>query len=302
MENRLTFEPELYDVGRDPLEKNNLAGAYPEIAGDLGARAREYFEHVYELHRERKIVPSKDSLLPSSAFHLDFSTTMITDAKLKQIITPHIEKLNLRDCLLITDESVAAALQRCPSLEELNLQGVTDVTDEAFEIQEPREKLRSLNISHAQISDSGLEKLVSSCPNLTFLSLQGKKLTDRGMKALSKCRHLVRLKILEAEQISEEALIGVVNNNRHLGHLVVQGCQNLSDRFLEALQDHPLELLWILDAPLLTDAGVAYLAKLPIRFLTLEGCPLLTDKTVSELSQLNLESAYLNCPGLVHLY
>ncbi len=211
-----------------------------------------------------------------------------------------MEKLNLRDCLLISDEGVAFLLAKCECLEELNLKGVTDVTDEAFE-QLPRERLRTLHISEAALSDLGLEKIVKVFPNLSILSLQGKNLTDRGIEALSQLRNLVRLKILQMDNISEEVLIGVLKNNPHLGHLVLQGCKNVSDRTLEALQTHPLELLWILDAPQLTDEGIGYLAKLPIRFLTLEGCSLLTDKSIASLKQLNLESAYLNCQGLVHL-
>jgi hypothetical protein len=194
---------------------------------------------------------------------------------------------------------VRDVLSHCSQLEELNLKGVTDITDHAF--QTPRAKLRTLHISEAAISDAGLEKIVHLYPNLSIVSLLGKNLTDHGMRALGRCCHLIRLKITEADNLSEEALISVLKNNPHLVQLVLQGCQNLSDRTLEALQGHPLELLWLFDAPRLTDAGIAYLSKLPIRFITLEGCPLLTDKSKKSLSQLNLEAAYVNCEGLVHL-
>ncbi|HEY5235228.1 MAG TPA: sulfatase-like hydrolase/transferase, partial [Rhabdochlamydiaceae bacterium] len=303
IENLLTQEGELYDVTADPEEKNNQAAAFPDVADALRQEATNYFQFVYDLHRNQKIIPATQGNSLPSAISFDFSTTMITDGELIQLASdsPKIEKLNLRDCLLITDAGVAAVLSKCTHLEELNLKGVTDVTGEAFELQAPRERLRTLHISEAAISDLGLEKLVSACPNLSILSLLGKNLTDRGMHALSGCRHLVRLKILQADNISEEALISVLRNNPHLGHLVLQGCKNLSDRTLEVLRGHPLELLWILDAPQLTDEGISYLSKLPIRFLTLEGCPLLTDKSIASLKKLNLESAYLNCQGLVHL-
>jgi len=300
IENLLTQEGELYDVTVDSQEKNNQAAAFPAVVGTLQKATQEYFQNIYELHRNKKIIPLAERSSPPSAVSFDFSGQMITDEELIQLSSnaPKMEKLNLRDCLLITDVGVAAVLSKCEHLEELNLKGVTDVT---FEFQASKERLRTLHISEAAISDLALEKLVSGCPNLSVLSLLGKNLTDRGIQALSQCRHLVRLKILQADNISEEALIGVLGNNPHLGHLVLQGCKNLSDRTLEALQAHPLELLWILDAPQLTDEGISYLTKLPIRFLTLEGCPLLTDKTIASLKKLNLESAYLNCQGLVHL-
>jgi phosphoglycerol transferase MdoB-like AlkP superfamily enzyme len=300
IENCLTQEGELYDIAADPQEKNNQAAAFPDVAKAFRKTTHEYFQNVYDLHQNQKIIPLAEEGIQPSAINFDFSGEMITDEELIQLASraPKMEKLNLRDCLLLTDAGVAAILSKCEHLEELNLKGVTDVT---FEFQAPKERLRTLHISEAAISDLGLEKLVRACPNLSVLSLLGKNLTDRGMQALSQCRHLVRLKILQADHISEDALIGVLRNNPHLGHLVMQGCKNLSDRTLEALQAHPLELLWILDAPQLTDEGISYLSNLPIRFLTLEGCPLLTDKTIASLKKLNLESAYLNCQGLVHL-
>lgn len=300
IENQITQESELYDLSLDPEEHNNQAAAYPDIVRSLRQETKDYFDLMYGLHRDQKLIPSEGGECPPSRVNFDFSGTMITDQELIQLAAdnPQMEKLNLLDCLLITDAGVSAILSNCDHLEELNLKGVTDVT---FEIQASRERLRTLHISEAAISDLSLETLVTGCPNLSVLSLMGKHLTDRGMQALSQCRHLVRLKILQAANISEEALVCVLRNNPHLGHLVLQGCKNLSDRTLEALQAHPLELLWIFDAPQLTDEGISYLSSLPLRFLTLEGCPLLTDKTIASLKKLNLESAYLNCQGVVHL-
>jgi phosphoglycerol transferase MdoB-like AlkP superfamily enzyme len=306
IENQLTLEGELYDLTADPQEKNNQVAAYPEVAESLRLEARNYFQYIYTLHQQQKIVPSEEGYCPPSALSFDFSTTMITDNELIQLASecPQMEKLNLRDCLLITDEAVAMILSKCTHLEELNLKGITDVTDKAFErgLEASRERLRALHMCSMPISDQGLEKLVRACPNLSVLSLQGKNLTNQGIQTLARCRHLVRLKILQADNASEDALIHILSNNPHLGHLVVQGCPTLTDRVLEALQAHPLELLWIFDAPLLTDAGIAYLGKLPIRFLTLEGCPLLTDKCIPYLSQLNLESAYLNCQEMMKVH
>ena len=185
-------------------------------------------------------MPAAESDCDPISLSLDFSTSMITDSELVLLASSHLEKINLRDCLLVSDAGIAAVLSKCTRLEELNLKGITDLTDLAFEIEGTLPRLRSLNISDAPISDQGLKKLVSTCPNLSVLSLQAKNLTDQGIHAMATCcRHLVRLKILQAEQVSEEALLGVLKNNPHLGHLVVQGC-NLTDRFLEALAHHPL--------------------------------------------------------------
>ncbi len=308
IENQLSHEGELYDLNTDAEEKINLADVFPQVAEKLRLETQEYFSYLYDLHQQQKIVPLQtEKVCPPSTLNLDFSTTMITDGELVQLTfdSPEVEKLNLHDCLLVGDEGIAALLSGCRRLEELNLKGITDLTDEAFErgLEEIRPRLRNLNISDAALSDRGLEVIARSCPNLSILSLQAKNLTDQSIEILShSCRKLVRLKILEADQISEEALLTLIQNNRELGHVTLQGCPRLTDRVLEALQHHPLELLWIFDAPLLTDEGVAYLAKLPIRFLTLDGCPLLTEKCIPYLSQLNLESVYLNCQGIVKVH
>ncbi|HEX4839572.1 MAG TPA: sulfatase-like hydrolase/transferase [Rhabdochlamydiaceae bacterium] len=301
IENQMTQKGELYDLSRDPGEQSNQADNHPEIVNVLRQDTKEYFELIYGLHRDHKLIPSEGGECPPSEVIFDFSTTMITDEELIQFAAAHpqLEKLNLRDCLLISDAGVSGVLSHCPQLEELNLKGVTDITDNGF--QTPLARLRTLHISEAAISDAGLEKIIHAYPNISILSLSGKNLTDQGMKALGRSCHLIRLKILQADNLSEKALIEVLKNNPHLVQLVLQGCQHLSDRTLEALQGHPLELLWLFDAPQLTDSGIAHLSKLPIRFITLEGCPLLTDKSKNSLSQLNLEAAYVNCQGLVHL-
>lgn len=299
IENRLLSVGELYDLDADPEEKNNLAPAYPEIAEELRLETQKYFTHLDQLYQQEKIAPPKNQKIsPISTFELDLSSTMVTDRELINL-DPKLERLHLRDCLLVTDEGIASVLSRYPNLEELNLQGITDLTDRAFAI--PHHKLRNLDISDAkEITDQGIETLTTFCPNLSILSLNGQNLTDRGLEAIARsCKHLVRFKLVQAHQITDEALMALFKNNPYLGRLVLQGCTNLTDKILDALKQHPIEQLWLYDAPRITDGGVAYLAQLPLRSLRLEECSQLTEKSVHHLQKLKLESLYLkNSHGL----
>jgi hypothetical protein len=122
----------------------------------------------------------------------------------------------------------------------------------------------------AQISDEGIERIIKCCPHALELSINGQNLTDHGIKIIGP--HLTRFKIIGADHISDEAMIALLKNNRHLGRLVIEGCKKLTDKTLEALMHHPIEQLWLIDAPEITDEGVAYLSKLPLKSLKLEGC------------------------------
>jgi arylsulfatase A-like enzyme len=299
IENRLTSEGELYQLNADPEEKNNIAERHPHIAESMRLETQKYFAQLDQLYQQDKIAPPKaEKNVSRSAFELDLSGTMITDRELADL-DAKLERLYLRDCLLVTDEGIAFVLSRCLYLEELNLQGMTDLTDQAFAV--PHHQLKSLDISDAkEMTDRGVEALTALCPNLSVLSLNGDKLTDRGIEAISRsCKHLVRFKLLQAHQITDKAVMAVIQNNPHLGRLVLQGCTNLTDEMLRALKQHPLELLWLADAPGITDEGVACLAQLPLRSLRFEGCPQLTEKSIHHLQKLKLESLYFkNCQGL----
>jgi arylsulfatase A-like enzyme len=288
VENRLTAEGVLYDLEADPEEKNNISEAQPEIAETLQHETRNYFAHLDQFYAQDQT----SQKMTASAYELDLSSLMITDRDLGDVDTKLL-RLSLRNCLLITDEGIASIFSRCLHLEELNLQGITDLTDRA--LAAAHSSLRNLDISDAEeITDAGIEQLARS-PRLSVLSLNGQRLTDRGIEALARhCQQLTRFKLLKAHQLTDAAFFALLQNNRHLGRLVVEGCTHLTDQFLKALREHPLELLWLVDVPRITDEGVACLTQLPLRSLRLEGCPLLTEKYLPDLRKMKLESLYLN--------
>jgi arylsulfatase A-like enzyme len=273
IENGLSKKGELYDLGQDPKEKNNLEADLPLVAEWLRADTRQFFAGIDQLYQ------NKECAIQATR-ELDLSSQLITDQALIDRLFPAIQKLNLQNCLLITDQAISSVLSHCSQLEELHLQGLTDLSDAMFAGAPLQNKLQAIHLPDAdKITDRGVGRLAQIAPRLGELSLNARSLTDEGIRAIAdSCHHLVRLKLFSAQAISEDVLIALFQNNPHLGRIVIDGGVHLTDRALVSLQKHPLELLWLFDAPLLTDRGLQALSHLPIRSLALRGCPLLRDR------------------------
>ncbi|MBI5273111.1 MAG: sulfatase-like hydrolase/transferase [Chlamydiia bacterium] len=266
MGNCLSLEEELYNLKHDPEERMNLAAHHGEMAEALRSETASFIADVDAFYAmlQHKEGPAPDPI------DLDLSQALISDEELQQKITPSVRRINLQDCLLLTNKGFSSVFSTCPLLEECNLAGITDLTEAP--VTEPHHRLMRLNISDAsQLSDVEIEKWVRLCPNLTSLSLNAENLTDRGIEAMSHhCRNLTRLKIFGGRQISDTALICLLQSNPHLGRVVLSGCVQITDCLLQHLREHPLEMLWLLNAPQITDTGLKYLAPLSIRSLVLK--------------------------------
>ena len=276
----LCMEGELYDLSQDAHETKNLAADFPAVAEQLRSETRQFFAGIDHLYQNMKKDPPR-----ASPCEMDCSEAMILDQELIDRVPSSIQKLNLQNCLLLTDRSIAYVLSHCPRLEELYLKGLTDLSDEVFDGVPFLNKLQLIHLpdAHRLTTDRGVGQLARLAPHLLELSLNARNLTDLGIRAIGQsCHHLIRLKLYEAHQITDEALIFLFQNNPHLGRVVIDGCDHLTDLALLSLQNHPIELLWIFDAPRLTDRGINDLAHLSIRSLAIKGCPLVTERFNSE--------------------
>jgi len=293
IENILSAEGELYDLHRDPQETRNLADIHRSRAESLRLETRRFFASLDAFYEKNLSSESNSNL------ELDFSDQLIADEELIEKVTPSVQRIRLENCLLLTDCGVASLFKKCPFLEAVNLKGI-DLADGMFE-NGVSQNLQILDISEArQISDRGLTILAKCCPYLTELAVNGRNLTDRAFVALGP--HITRLKLFEGIQITDEGFVKFLQNNKNLNRLAIYGCQQLTDRILIALKEHPVEQLWLFNAPLITDKGIADLVHTSIRSLVLTGCRQLTEKCIPNLQKLKLESIYIkDCPALDHI-
>ena len=239
---------ELYDLAEDPQEQYNLASLYPETAQELKRETHSFFSKIEGLY-------SVDRAIKFSPYCLDFSNSLIADWKLEKAASFKLHRVSLENCLLLTDLGIKRFLSQSPSLEELNLKGVTDITDGAFEILHPR--LKKLDLSDA-VYITG-KNFSSFSPSLQELSLNGKNGVELDMEGL------VQLKLLDASQINEDVLIRIIQKNRSLASLVIHQCDQLTDRILPFLEDLSLEILWLFGRHRMSGAGVESLNKMKIR-------------------------------------
>lgn len=113
---------------------------------------------------------------------LDLSLTRISDRGLRLLKNAQsIEELNLYFAEQISDEG-AAVVKNWKQLRGINLRG-TRITDSTLEFLAGVPTLEWLDIGWAQITDTGLDHLVS-LTNLRRLTMGGNKLTDTSLQFL----------------------------------------------------------------------------------------------------------------------
>jgi Leucine-rich repeat (LRR) protein len=113
---------------------------------------------------------------------LDLSLTRVSDRGLRALkAAPAIEELNLYFAEQISDEG-AAVVKNWKHLRGVNLRG-TKITDSTLEFLAGVPTLETVDVGWAQITDTGLDHLVS-LTNLRRLTMGGNKLTDTSLQFL----------------------------------------------------------------------------------------------------------------------
>lgn len=225
IQNRMTEEEELYDLTEDRIEKNNLILSHPEVAEKLRKKTASFFTNVDALYEGRLEAPGPH-------FCLDLSNALVTDEELEKQLKPEWIRVNLENCLLLTDRGIQALARCCPDLEELCLKGVPEITQRGF------------------------EEIAQRCPQLRELVVEVK-----GVSCLPFV-NLTRLKLFEADRITDEEMIAFCAKNPHLNRLVIHGSAQMTDRTLSALKALPLEQLWLYGAPRMTQAALSEFSSL----------------------------------------
>ncbi len=290
IENSLSSEGELYDLSRDPKETENLAAVHSTLAESLQKETHQFFSSLDAVYQK------PPSARTPSLLELDFSDQLITDEHLIDRVGESLRIIRLENCLLLGDIGIGSIFSICRNLEKLNLKGLSDLTDAAFDQAPVSTKLISLDLSDSErLTDPGVKKLAASFPCLESLFLNGNSLSGSGIEAIAReCRNLTHFKLFGAGNIAEASLIALFKNNLRLSRLTLSDCSHLTDESLFFLKQLPLEQLWLFNAPQITDRGISYLSETSIRSLSLTGCPKITENSLPDLKKLKLESLNLN--------
>ena len=181
-----------------------------------------------------------------------------------------LPQLKLNNCSLITDESILAVADYCPSMLEIDLHQCKQITNQSITalIRQGRQ-LRELRVGHCHtLTDNAFLDLPK---HVTFESLRILDLTG--------CHHL-----------RDEAVEKIIEASPRLRNLVLAKCREITDRAVVAITKlgKNLHYIHLGHCVQISDAAVIQLVRIcnRIRYIDLACCQRLTDASVKQLATL----------------
>ncbi|KAG0467339.1 hypothetical protein HPP92_018919 [Vanilla planifolia] len=149
-------------------------------------------------------------------------------------------ELVLISCSLLTGEMVDS-LASCEHLKSLHLGGCRSVGDHGLHSIAKLRELSSLDLSGADVTDSGLSALGLGCSPIVTLCLRGcKRVSDRGFRKLLAKDNLISktlstLELGSMAGVSDETIFRIVKTCRKISHLCIRHCFFVTDASVKAL-------------------------------------------------------------------
>jgi hypothetical protein len=263
-------EEELFDLAKDPDEKNNIAKEHPD-------KTRYFFNAVHS--HSFSGLPTQLTYDEAHLIH----HVMATDEELEKMILekPEVQIAHLNDSLLLTDRSVGRLFQNCPHLEHVNLSGTIDITDLAWaNFKGPNLKMARIDMLDCpRITTQGLTSLFNFCPHLHTLSICCANVTHFPDLSLSQ---LESLHIQQGHHLTDRDLFLFVERHARLEQLVLEECMHLTDESLKAVKG--LKRLRLFSCPSVTDEGLLELKSSNLVLLEIYNCPQISPTILKELS------------------
>ncbi|XP_058215131.1 uncharacterized protein LOC131326378 [Rhododendron vialii] len=152
--------------------------------------------------------------------HLNISKNMwLTDTTLENFgqVCPNLQFLSINGCPRLTNLGIGEVLKRCPAITQLNIDGLTQVSDFLRRNSDNSVvNLKTLNARGTHINDEGLAMIGNRCRNLQYLDIGlCKEVTDKGvMEVVTNCQRLRDINLIGCEKLSTYSYIlphGVFN-------------------------------------------------------------------------------------------
>ena len=196
--------------------------------------------------------------------------------------------LDLHECRAVTDVGIAAVLQVCTRLANLNLSVVYRISDEGLRhLCRSNATLRTVELARCRHIGDPTLRVLSSCSALQELSLAGCRVTDEGLHALSRCRSLNSLNLTDCDDVSDQGLVALAAGCQRLQTIVLSRCA-VSDLGVVALGENCTQLrnVVLFECTRVGDAGVAALAACSdLSRLNLFGCNKVTDGSIVSVAR-----------------
>lgn len=151
-----------------------------------------------------------------------------------------VRSLSFRQCQGV--RSLLACVAGASSLDELDLSGFADLTDEELNnlLASGKSGLATLNLSGCvKLTDNAVAAIISFCPSLEQLNLEGCcAVTDEGIGLLGQACHALRELYIGKCTISDKGILELVaSRGPFLRTLSLTGCAYITDRCLVDIED-----------------------------------------------------------------
>ncbi|KAF7153324.1 hypothetical protein RHSIM_Rhsim01G0030300 [Rhododendron simsii] len=139
--------------------------------------------------------------------HLNISKNMwLTDTMLENYgqVCPNLQFLSVNGCPRLTDLGIGEVLKRCPAITQLNIDGLTQVSNVLRRYSDNSiVNLKTLNARGTRINDEGLAMIGNKCRNLQYLDIGlCEEVTDKGvMEVVTNCQRLRDINIIGCEKL-----------------------------------------------------------------------------------------------------
>ncbi|KAJ8953283.1 hypothetical protein NQ318_015865 [Aromia moschata] len=224
---------------------------------------------------------------------------------------PSVERVHITNGAKLSDKSLLLLARRCPELTHLQLQGCTNVTNNALMCKDilykckcwsgaPRRlQLQYLDLTDCvAIQDSGLRVIVRNCPQLAYLYLRRcVQITDAGLKFVpSFCSGLRELSVSDCSNLTDFGLYELAKLGATLRYLSVAKCDQVSDAGLKVIarKCYKLRYLNARGCEAVSDDAITVLARSCTRLRAL-------DIGKCDVSDAGLRALAESCPNLKKL-
>lgn len=168
------------------------------------------------------------------------NASLLSDLAFYNLALATLVEVRLLSCNLITSETVKK-LRSSRSLEVLDLCGSKSISDSSLKSVSLLQKLTSLNLTGADITDNGLSVLARGSSPISRLSLRGcKRVTDKGISHLltggsAIAEKLTALDLGYMPGISDNAIYTIVASGKEITELCIRCCFYVTDSSIQAL-------------------------------------------------------------------
>lgn len=156
---------------------------------------------------------------------------------------PELGALNLSHCQVITDAEMVYLARHLSALTELNIDGVSFITDEAIKelVLCHGTRLTSLDLDGAELTDESVQLVAAACRSLTRLRVSFcEQLTDVSLQSIQSLVDLRSLSLRKGQQFSTAALAKMFGSQfqlNQLSSLDLSECTGVDDGVLKNLCD-----------------------------------------------------------------